>query len=377
MGNFATFLFEDILQRYLEYLGYGVQRVINFTDVEDKAVAEAKSKGISLTELTQPVADLFHREAALLRIKLPPKIPRSSTHVDEAVHLIQDLLQKRCAYWHQGDVFFEPLKFKGFGKLFGLDMRRWPQKTRRFRKDTYPGQRWNLGDFILWHGYRPQRDGSLYWDTPLGKGRPAWNIQDPAIISKELGRQIDIACGGVDNLYRHHDYTIAIMETLSQSTFASYWLHGEHVLVEGQKMSKSKGNILYLEDIANRGFSTQDIRFYLIYGHYRKKINLTFKGLQKSLKTLNRIRNTIQEVCHTPAPQGRGSAPPEELVVQVIRDFEGAMNNDLDVQGAFDHLQSTLGHLKTFHRKQGLRKQDQKNIFQSLQRIDQVFQVLL
>ncbi len=376
VGNYATFLFEDLLHRYLEYKGYRVQRIINFTDIEDKAVAEANQKKVSLTELTQPVADLFRKEAGLLEIKLPREIPRSTTHVDEAVKLIQKLIQKGYAYWHEKDVFFDPLKFKGFGKLFNLDMRRWPKKRRRFRKDTYPGQRWNLGDFILWHGYRPNRDGSIYWDTPLGMGRPAWNIQDPAIIRKHLGWHIDIACGGVDNLYRHHDYTIAVMESLSQGLLAPYWLHGEHVLVGGQKMSKSKGNILYLKDITERGYTTQDIRFYLIDGHYRKKINFTFHRLQKSVAQLNHIKNGIQELCNTPSPEGQRPATPGDPAGDLIRDFENHMNNDLDVRGAFDDLQTRLNRLKDFHRHQGLHKQDQKAIHQALTRMDQVFRVL-
>ena len=376
VGNYATFLFEDLLHRYLEYKGYRVQRVINFTDIEDKAVAEANQKQVSLTELTQPVADLFRREAGLLEIKLPREIPRSTTHVEEAVKLIQKLLKQGYAYWHEKDVFFDPLKFEGFGKLFNLDMRRWPKKRRRFRKDTYPGQRWNLGDFILWHGYRPTRDGSICWDTSLGKGRPAWNIQDPAIIRKNLGWHIDIACGGVDNLYRHHDYTIAVMESLSHGLLAPYWLHGEHVLVGGRKMSKTKGNIFYIEDIMERGYTAQDIRFYLIDGHYRKKINLTFNRLQKSVGRLNRIKNSIQELCNTPFPEGRPPAAPGDPAGDLIRGFENHMNNDLDVNGAFGDLQIRLNRFQDFHRRQGLRKQDQKAIRQALIQMDQVLRVL-
>ena len=217
VGNYRTFLYEDILQRYLEYLDYRVERLINFTDVEDKSISEAREKGITLGELTNPVAERFFKEAELLKIKLPGHIARSSTSVDAAVRLIRSLLDKGYAYWHGKDVFYDPLKFKGFGKLFGLDMSRWPEKRRRFGKDTYPGQRWNLGDFILWHGYKEKEGEGYYWETELGRGRPSWNIQDPAMITKHLGDQIDIACGGVDNLYRHHDYTIAVIENTCSS----------------------------------------------------------------------------------------------------------------------------------------------------------------
>jgi len=376
VGNFATFLFEDILQRYLEYSGYEIQRVINFTDVEDKALEEAAQKDISLSALTEPVANRFLKEAASLQIRLPREIPRSSTHVDEAVRLIQELLKGGYAYWHQNDVFYDPLKFKGFGKLYGLDMSRWPKKKRRFRKDTYPGQRWNLGDFILWHGYRPHQDDRFYWDTPIGKGRPAWNIQDPAIISSRLGYQIDIACGGVDNLYRHHDYTIAVMEAVSQRLFSRYWLHGEHVLLDGRKMSKSKGNILYLEDIQDKGFTAKDIRFYLIYGHYRKKINLTLKQLQKTADQLTSFRDTVRNVCHTSGPRGRRAQNTGELIHGLTRTFEDRMNDDLDVRGAFDNIASILGKLNALHNGHGLSKHDRTQILHALERIDSVFGVL-
>ena len=152
VGNYGTFLFEDILQRYLEYLGYDVRRVINFTDLEDKAIDEAREKGLTVQEVTEAVAEEFFKDAALLKLKLPDSIPRSSASVDKAVELIKKLVEKGYAYRHGKDIFYDPLKFKGFGKLFGLDMSRWPEKKRRFRKDTYPGQRWNFGDFILWHG---------------------------------------------------------------------------------------------------------------------------------------------------------------------------------------------------------------------------------
>jgi cysteinyl-tRNA synthetase len=205
-----TFLYEDVLHRYLEYLGYRVQRMMNFTDVEDKAVAEARKQGVTVHELTSAVEERFLEECLMLGIKIP-EIARSSTSVEQAVRLIRILMDKGFAYRHEGDVFYDPLKFKGFGKLFGLDMSRWPKEKRRFRKDTYPGRRWNLGDFILWRRVRGDSDNPS-WETELGRGRPAWNVQDAAMVTKHLGDRIDIACGGVDNLYRHHDYTIAVEE---------------------------------------------------------------------------------------------------------------------------------------------------------------------
>ncbi|NTU48285.1 MAG: class I tRNA ligase family protein, partial [Syntrophobacteraceae bacterium] len=261
LGNYRTFAWEDVLQRYLEHLGYTVHRLMNMTDVEDKALAEAEKAGTTVQELTDEKAGLFFREAHTLRIRLPNPLPRSSTSVDQAVRLIQILMEKGYAYEYGKDIFYDPGKFQGFGRLFGLDMSRWPKTKRRFRKDTYPGRRWNLGDFILWHGYR--QGDKLYWDTDIGRGRPSWNIQDPAMVTEHLGYSIDIACGGIDNLYRHHDYNIAVVEGVSGSDFSRFWLHGEHLLANGKKMSKSIGNIVYPEDLQKDGYSGEQIRFYL------------------------------------------------------------------------------------------------------------------
>jgi len=185
LGNYRTFLYEDVLHRYLKYLWYRVDRVLPFTDVEDKAIAEAERRGISLQDLTDAVAARFHEEARMLRIHPPTYNPRSSTTVEEAVAIIQALLDKGFAYRDGRDIFFEPMKYRGFGRLARIDLSRWPEKRRRFRKDTYPGVRWNYGDFILWHGER--KGDTAVWETPVGRGRPSWNVQDPATILPFLG----------------------------------------------------------------------------------------------------------------------------------------------------------------------------------------------
>jgi cysteinyl-tRNA synthetase len=243
LGNYRTFLYEDILVRYLEYLGYDVMRVLNFTDIEDKAVEEAEKEGIDVKELTENVADTFYRETELLHIKSPTFNPRSSTSVDQAVFMIKALLKNKKAYWHEGDVFYDPLKFQGFGRLYGLDMSRWPKKKVHFKKDTYSGMRWNLGDFILWHGCREGE--KVCFDKELGSGRPSWNVQDPAMATKYLGYKIDIHCGGIDNLYRHHDYNLAVVEGVSGKTFSHFWLHGEHLLLNGRRCQRVKA-MLYI-----------------------------------------------------------------------------------------------------------------------------------
>ena len=377
IGNYRTFLFEDVLQRYLGYLGYTVQRLINFTDVEDKAVDAARERSISLKKLTEPVADRFFEECRLLRIALPQTaVSRSSTSVDQAVFLIQRLLDKGIAYRHGDNIYYDPLKFKGFGKLYGLDMSRWPSKKVRFHKDTYAGHRWNLGDFVLWMGRKTACKDDICWETDLGRGRPSWNVQDPAMITKHLGDQIDISCGGIDNLYRHHDYNIAVIEGVSGKKFANYWLHGEHVLVDGLKMSKSRGNIVYVQDVLDGGFAPHHLRFYLIYGHYRDKLNLSRDRLHLARGRIDAFRDLTEKI----DKDGTSPAESDRRAVQRIRqlptEFERRMNDDLDVKGAFDALYESVAALAKMAASGGIAARDRRAAVETLGRIDGVLQVM-
>lgn len=377
VGNYRSFLWEDLLQRYLEYLGHEVERVINFTDIEDKAIAEAEETGTDVNELTGRVADLFFKETKLLRIKLPGFIPRSSTSVDRAAEIVKILLEKGYAYWDKGDVFFDPLKFKGFGRLYRLDMSRWPKEKIRFRRDTYPGTRWNLGDFILWHGYKEGE--KVYWDTEIGRGRPSWNVQDPAMITKHLGYRVDICCGGVDNLFRHHDYNIAVIEAFSGEEFCRYWVHGEHLLVDGKKMSKSRGNIIYPEDLTKKGLSPQHIRFYLLYGHHRKKMNLTTKAVTDAGKRLDALRAVVERILadESSAPGGgKSDQDVRALVDRLSGGFEERMSDDLDFEGAVGSVFENLEKLSGLKQAGRLGREEQKRIEKDLRRIDEVLQVI-
>ena len=376
LGNYRSFVWEDVLQRYLEYLGFKVKRVLNFTDVEDKSIEEAALEGITLPELTGPVVEQFFVDAGQLSLKLPDSIPRSSTSVDQAVKLILVLLEKGYAYWYKNNVFFDPLKFKGFGRLFRLDMSRWPKTKRRFQKDTYLGRRWNLGDFILWHGYR---DGdNVFWDTEIGRGRPSWNIQDPAMVTKHLGYTIDISCGGIDNLYRHHDYNIAVIEAASGEEFARYWIHGEHLLVNGKKMSKSLGNVVVPDDLLADGHTGRQVRFFLMFGHHRKRLNFTAESLRVVSMKLDNLRAILQEIVE-PSPDRRHatvSGPgSRDLLAALTNGFEKHMDNDLDVRGAVDSLSKTLAKLGALKRIDHLSGKDSLIIDQKMRRIDSVLQV--
>lgn len=348
LGNYRTFLYEDVLQRYLEYRGNRVHRVIVVTDVEDKALEEALSLDLSVQELTDRNVDFFRQECEELGIALPDTMPRASTSVDVAADLIQSLIERGVAYRHGNDVFYDPLKYSRFGELFGLDMRDWPAERRRFAQDTYEGNRWNRGDFILWHGFR--KGDQVWWDTPLGRGRPSWNVQDPAMCVQQAGYEIDIHCGGIDNLYRHHDYNRAVIEGVTGTEFCHYWLHGEHVIVEGSKMSKSKGNVLYLEHMAERGITPREVRFLLICGHYRDKLNITDQLIDERVALIRALRADVDLLLADADVRG-DTRHPDPAVDAIIEElpvlFETAMNDDLRVADAVPALRTALRQLRT------------------------------
>jgi cysteinyl-tRNA synthetase len=337
IGNFRTFLFEDILVRYLEYLGWRVVRGMSVTDIEDKAIREARQREVTVRELTDENLAGFLREMRLLRIRIPDHLPRASACVAEAAEMIEGLLARKAAYRHRGNVYFDPLKFPGFGKLYGLDMSRWPAGKRRFHRDTYPGNRWNLGDFILWHGYR--EGDSPDWDTAIGRGRPAWNIQDPSMVASHFQETLSFYCGGIDNIYRHHDYSIAVLESLRPYPMARFWLHGHHLFIAGKKMSKSRGNILYTDDLLARGYTAAEIRFFLIAGHYRESLAYTERAMQAAAEQLREIRGRVRALG---ARAGRASPVADGMSRRVEALFRSGMDRDLQVKEAIDDISGEL-----------------------------------
>lgn len=374
IGNYRTFLYEDILIRYLEYLGYKINRIINFTDVEDKGINEAAKQNRPLKKLTEEAAAYFFKDVKLLKIKVPTKIPDSASGVKQAVKIIQALIKKGYAYWYQGDVYFDPLKKKDFGKLFHLDMSQWPKKKVRFKRDNYDDNRWNFGDFILWHGYKEGE--TISWPTSIGRGRPAWHIQDPAIISELLGSQVDINCGGIDNIYRHHDYTIAIMEVFSGKTYANYYLHGEHLYVDGKKMSKSHGNIIYPDDLINKKFKPEQVRFFLgMTKHYRKKLYFTLARFKERVRFFDSLKKLIETLINAKTFSLDPHPSIDVLIQQMSKEFEQHMNNDLQVAAAIRALYKILIKLTKKHQQRPLTRLQQRNIKNTLKKINKVLNI--
>ena len=367
IGNFRTFLFEDILVRYLEYSGFRVKRGMAVTDVEDKAVIEAEKLGITVTCLTDRNIVEFVREMKLLGMKIPDHMPRASACIEESVRIIRTLMRKGIAYEYGGNIYFNPLKVKGFGKLFGLDMKKWPKKKRRFHKDTYPGIQWNYGDFILWHGC--EISGAACWDTELGPGRPSWNIQDPSMVMKYFKDTLSAFCGGSDNLYRHHDYSLAILEAVRPYPMAHFWMHGAHLFVDGQKMSKSKGNILYTDTLMKQGYTPKEIRFFLMYGHYRQRRNYSDIVMQDTVRKLRDLRACVASMSRK---AGRARPAGSRISQDLETAFVSAMDDDMQVKDAIDGICHIMEDIDITT----LVPSTAAGIIRMLRKIDEVLQVL-
>jgi len=367
IGNFRTFLFEDILVRYLEYSGYTVKRGMNFTDVEDKALAEAAKTKMSIGALTEKNIKTFIREMDLLRMRIPDFLPRASESVDYAADIIERLLELGIAYRYRGNVYFDPLRYPGFGELYGLDMTQWPVHKRRFHRDTYRGLRWNRGDFILWHGSNEREE--VCRDTKIGRGRPAWNIQDPSMIIQYFSETLSIYCGGVDNLYRHHDYSRAILESLRPYPMARFWLHCQHLRVNREKMSKSRGNVYYIDTLRKQGYDISEIRFFLIYGHYRKMLNYSVRSMNRAVEKLRRFKQVLSAV----QTRAEGASNRDRTALEKTkRIFAEKMDSDLDIRGAFDGLEGFLSGLDVTH----LKPATASGILHAVRDIDDVLRII-
>jgi cysteinyl-tRNA synthetase len=302
-----------------------------------------------------------------LRMKKPDYLPRASECVNEAADIIEYLLSHQIAYWHKGNVYFDPLKYPGFGRLYGLDISKWPNEKRRFHKDTYPGMHWNMGDFILWHGYKQNQ--KYFWDTKIGRGRPSWNVQDPSMISKYFKETLSIYCGGIDNLFRHHDYTLAILESVSPYPMARFWLHCQHLFVNGSKMSKSTGNILYTDSLQKKGYNMAEIRFFLTYGHYRERIDYSDKNMELVAGKLRRFRKIVRKI------NDKAGGRPDlesEIVKRIKNVFVGSMDDDLNVKKAFDGLYEILSGVNIDSLKTGAAS----DIIKTLKKMDDVFKAI-
>ena len=339
IGNLRAYIFEDLLQRHLELRGYKVERVMNLTDVDDKTIRDSREARLPLAQFTQQFKDAFFADIDTLRIKRADNYPAATEqrYVTAMIQMIEALVARDLAY--QADdksVYYRIKKFPNYGRLahFNLDEL---QSTGRVKNDEYDKE--HIGDFALWKAW-DEADGDVKWDSPWGPGRPGWHIECSAMSTQLLGEQLDIHCGGVDNIFPHHEAEIAQTEGVTGKQFVRYWLHCEHLRVDGQKMAKSLGNFYTLRDVLERGYTGREVRYALLRVHYRAHLNFTWEGMSEARQSLARIDDWVERL-QAKAEEER-TVQSSTFNVQRPSAFEDALDDDLNISAALGFLFDTI-----------------------------------
>jgi cysteinyl-tRNA synthetase len=333
IGNFRAYIFEDLLQRHLEVRGYKVHRVMNITDVDDKTIRGAHEAKVPLAKFTEQFKEAFFEDVETLRIKHADEFPAATDqrYIDRMIEMISALISKELAYEADDkSVYFRINKFPDYGKLAHFDLTQL-QSTGRVKHDEYDKE--HIGDFALWKAW-DEEDGDVKWDSPWGPGRPGWHIECSAMSTALLGDQIDIHCGGVDNIFPHHEAEIAQSEGVTGKKFVRYWLHCAHLLVDGQKMAKSLGNFYTVPDILAKNYTGRELRYALMRVHYRAPLNFTWEGMKEARESLGRIDEWLARLREATAKR----IDNKKNKMQPGTQFEEALDDDLNISAALGFL---------------------------------------
>jgi cysteinyl-tRNA synthetase len=339
LGNFRTFLFEDLLRRVIGLRGWGVIQVMNLTDVDDKIIRRASERGITIGEVTEPVIEMFHADREFLRIRKAEHYPRATEHLPEMIDLVRRLIERDIAYQaDDGSVYYAIGRFDGYGKLSRLDTRE-IKAGARVAQDDYTKE--NAQDFALWKAAKPEDEKSgAAWDSPWGRGRPGWHLECSAMAMRFLGPTLDIHCGGVDLVFPHHEDEIAQSEGATGKTFSRFWCHGEFLLTEGSKMAKRVGNVATVDDLREQGVSPAAFRHFVFSTHYRKQLSLSPEALEGSIEGVRRVGDFSDRLMRATG----GTPALAEAAEEAEREAAAALFDDLNAPLA-------MGALFTFIRK--------------------------
>ena len=344
IGNWRTFVFGDLVRRYLEFKGYAVRHVMNITDIDDKIIRRVRETQTPLPEFTGRFETAFFDDLKVLSCRMPTHTPRATEFIAEIIGLIEKLIARNLAYkTPDGSVYFSIEKYRSAGYQYGQLVKLNFDEMRvgeRVRSDEYAKEA--LADFALWKARVPE-DGPVFWPSPWGEGRPGWHIECSAMSMKLLGPGFDLHVGGEDLMFPHHEDEIAQSEGAAVqppgTRFVKYWLHGAHLLVEGKKMAKSLGNFFTLRDLLSKGFTGREIRYLLLTAHYRETFNFTLDGLQSARASLMRIDECLGKLRELAgAAQGDGETP-------LCTQFSEHLDEDLNIAAAwgviFDWVRDT------------------------------------
>ncbi|MFB0564570.1 MAG: cysteine--tRNA ligase [Candidatus Aminicenantaceae bacterium] len=369
IGNFRAYIFEDLLKRFLIFMGYKVNHIMNITDVDDKTIRGARAERLKLEDFTKKYIDSFFEDIKTLNIARADHYPRATEHIPDMVEMIKGLLKDGYAYKKDGSIYFRITRFSDYGRLSKIKLHEL-KLGQRIDTDEYKKE--SAHDFALW---KYKKEGEPFWETEIGPGRPGWHIECSVMSSKYLGQTFDIHCGGVDNIFPHHENEIAQSEAFSGKKFVNYWLHCNHLIVDGEKMSKSKGNFYTLKDILNKGNDPTALRYLLLSTHYRKMLNFTFSALNQAQVSLQRIRDLVYELENRTFGEDENRAIPP-LIKKTKEKFIKGLSNDLNISVSLTALFEMIKKVNILITQGKIGKKDAKKLTFLIYSLDKVLAVL-
>lgn len=368
IGNFRSYVVEDLIKRYFKYKGYYVHHIMNITDIDDKTIRKANQEGVSLNEVTDRYIKFFMEDVESLNIDKADTYPRATEHIEGMLEIVDKLMEKDHAYQKDNSVYFSIQSFEEYGKLANISK---DELKTGVSVDADEYEKENVQDFVLWKG---KKEGEPSWESEkYGEGRPGWHLECSAMSSKYLGNHFDIHMGGVDNIFPHHENEIAQSVCATGEKYVNYWIHCQHLIVDNQKMSKSMGNFYTLRDLLAKGYDPMEIRYLLISAHYRKMLNFTFDGLIQARQSLKRITDFIFTL--EGLKPGDGETPEfTKLILDSEGKFQEHMDNDFNISGGLGVL---FEFIRDVNQKQKeLKKKDIENVIAFIHRLDTVLGVL-
>jgi len=374
IGNFRTYVFEDVLRRTIKFFGMDVEQVMNLTDLDDKTLRGALDNNISLAEFTAPFTKAFFEDLDTLGIQRAEHYPKATDYIPDMIHIIENLLEKGVAYkGSEGSIYFSIKKFPSYGRLSHLHLDELlAGASDRIAADDYDKDQ--ASDFVLWKAHDATRDGEIFWESPFGIGRPGWHIECSAMAMELLGETIDIHVGGVDNMFPHHENEIAQCEAYSEKHFVKHWLHSEHLLVDHKKMSKRLNNFYTLRDLLNKGYSGAEVRYILMQTHYRVQLNFTFEGLDAARNSLDRLDAFVKRLHSVTGLESHGFV---KLVLnKLLTSFTEAMADDLNISVALAALFEAVREINILCDAGKVSEEEARSVLKTLASIDTVLHVI-
>lgn len=374
IGNFRTYVFEDLLRRTLKFFGMKVIQVMNLTDIDDKTIKGAIAKKVSLKIFTDTYKQAFFEDLKTLNIESAEFYPAATDYIRDMIVMIEALLKEGVAYKGQdGSIYYDIDKFSSYGRLSHLHLDELKAgASERVEADEYDKE--HIADFVLWKSFDPSRDGDIYWESPFGRGRPGWHIECSAMALSILGKTIDIHVGGVDNMFPHHENEIAQSEAFTHQKFARYWLHSEHLLVNHKKMSKSLGNFYTLRDLLVKGYTGSQIRYLLLQTHYRTQLNFTFEGLDAAANSLERLGDFISRLKTVSDTHAHKLVEP--ILKKCLNEFSDSLHDDLNISSALAALFDLVREINALCDAKKISAEEAQLTLSLLKQLDHVLGVL-